>query len=63
MDAVGFISTERTVWCGKCENWHQESVKNKTKFETRIRMCGWKKTKKNGWICQECGGKINVGKH
>jgi hypothetical protein len=51
----GKITTEFTVWCGKCEVWWQESMsRNKTEFAEYIQKYGWRKTKEYGWVCPDC---------
>jgi hypothetical protein len=53
----GGITTEKTVWCGLCAEWHQTSASGEpgcgTFLET-IRGRGWKRTRKHGWLCPKC---------
>jgi len=48
----GWISHEKTVWCGKCAEWYQSS--NFKGFTKEIREGGWRLTRKHGWLCPEC---------
>lgn len=52
-DYVGSISTEFTIWCGRCTDWN---TKDATKAEAiRLwRKLGWKKLKDVGWTCPKC---------
>ncbi len=44
----GYISSQKTVWCGKCVEWEYiDNTKN-------ARQLGWKLTKKYGWVCPSC---------
>lgn len=51
IDGKGYISIEKTVWCGKCMNWEQYS---KWEFTKQIKLNGWKRSKKHGWLCPDC---------
>lgn len=47
----GYISTEKTVWCGLCDNWMQESISTTSRMAKRARSRGWKYTRAHGWVC------------
>ena len=50
---LGVITTEYTVWCGRCCDWNQ--IANKKSVAIRIwRKNGWKKTEGYGWTCPSC---------
>ena len=53
----GSITSEKTVWCGLCCEWHQEAADTIRFFEKLIKAYGWKKTNKDGWICPDCAKK------
>ncbi|MCY7487923.1 hypothetical protein [Paenibacillus alvei] len=50
----GWISTEFTVWCGKCHSCHQESTPNKIEAVEKFKRHGWKLKKAYGWTCPNC---------
>jgi len=50
----GYISTEKTIWCGVCFEWDQMSAGGHVKAWKRR---GWKLTKKHGWVCPACSKK------
>lgn len=49
----GTITNEYTVWCGNCNEWQQESVRNKTFAIRLFKSYGWK-IRKGKWFCREC---------
>lgn len=50
----GYISTEFTVWCGKCGHWNQISGRKTVAIKEWKRM-GWKRFKAPiGWVCPTC---------
>lgn len=54
MSGDGRISTERTVWCALCDEWHQEAVRTKAEMAEAARALGWHKIKTHGWVCPAC---------
>lgn len=53
MPGLGNISTERTVWCCRCEQWHQETSRLKSRFVKEIEAMGWRRIE-GKWVCPEC---------
>lgn len=55
---TGRITTEWTVWCGRCAVWETNDVIHgkKSEFIAGIRNSGWKRTKSDGWVCPDCLG-------
>ena len=52
MSGSGKITTEYTVWCYKCDRWHQTAEhKNKHSFGVYLKIHGWLFTRAWGWIC------------
>ena len=47
----GYTTSEKTVWCGRCSNWHQDSA---SQFKITVLNLGWKLTRKFGWLCPRC---------
>jgi hypothetical protein len=49
----GYISTQKTVWCGgpNCSQWEQVAAGRHIQTWKRH---GWKKTRKEGWLCPKC---------
>lgn len=48
----GRVSTEKTIWCGRCSHWDQRSSENG--ILKLWRKEGWKRTKRHGWVCPNC---------
>ena len=47
----GYITTEKTVWCGRCNRWQQEPIgTHKQSWKER----GWQYTRNQGWLCNVC---------
>ncbi|NWL87572.1 hypothetical protein DMN77_08135 [Paenibacillus sp. 79R4] len=58
---IGYISSEFTVWCGKCSKWEQVSTISKTFAAKEFTKSGWRKTKEHGWVCPSCKKKPKEG--
>lgn len=56
----GDITTEYTVWCASCSEWHQECNLTKAVAIKVFKNLGWKKVKEIGWTCPECLKKTDV---
>jgi hypothetical protein len=50
----GGITTEKTVWCGICNQWEQAGAGGHVK---RFKHEGWRRSKKYGWLCPVCAPK------
>lgn len=50
----GYISTEKTVWCGGCNEWRQDSANTNAQMARIANEIGWRKTKEFGWLCPDC---------
>lgn len=50
----GHVTVERTMWCGICARWDQESADKKGYFVRLMMNRGWKRVKRRGWICPDC---------
>jgi hypothetical protein len=50
----GEISNEFTVWCARCDEWHQESTRKKAWAVEVFKVLGWRKTRWDGWFCPKC---------
>jgi hypothetical protein len=57
----GYISTQRTCWCGQCGKWVQVDIGNYYKAVAEFRRLGWRWTKKHGWLCLPCRKGQNDG--
>jgi len=58
----GGISTEHTVWCGRCWRWHQASSGTVRWMAKIARKAGWEDRAYYGWCCPDCVKEINEGK-
>jgi len=58
----GTISTEHTIWCGRCWVWKQESSPTVRAMMEIARKRGWKSMNYYGWCCPACVKEINEGK-
>lgn len=47
----GHITTEFTVWCGKCTEWFQDSYPSLAIAKKGFKKLGWVDTKEHGWLC------------
>lgn len=53
MPGSGNITREATVWCGYCEEWHQDTGYKMHWFQKVIKSLGWKKIE-GRWVCPKC---------
>ena len=51
----GTITTQHTIWCGRCTRWDQASGRVPT-LTKEWKLRGWTHTQKDGWICPTCAG-------
>lgn len=54
----GYITREYTVWCGRCEEWYQDTARSIKEVQPKFIQMGWSKTRKHGWLCPECSEKL-----
>ena len=60
-DWKGYISTEKTVWCGRCGDWDQRALVEHGGHVKQWKKMGWMKTKEHGWVCPSCAKKLKEG--
>jgi hypothetical protein len=52
----GYISTQLTVWCGRCYEWEYLEAKKKLDAALEAKDRGWKFTRQYGWVCSRNHG-------
>lgn len=56
------ITTEFTVWCRRCNAWHQDGMnKSRACFERKMRGSGWG-IRQGQSACPECIAELKDGK-
>ncbi len=50
----GHISTEHTVWCGRCPNWELLAEHTVRSMISAVKSIRWKTHKTWGWLCPYC---------
>lgn len=52
------ITRELTIWCGRCNHWHQEPVTSPSlkAFARCMMKAGWSRRRRsaNPWMCPDC---------
>lgn len=57
----GYISTEHTVWCGRCDVWDQLAEHTLKGTIQEVQKAGWRRSRKYGWLCPDCVKEVAQG--